>query len=1046
MATGLFNLKQVNQAISQGAWSGYIAPRWVEYLVVAGGGGAAAGGGGGGGLLTGIVTVAAGTSYTVTVGAGGASQTGNGVNGASSVFGNISASGGGGGGWRSTALSGGSGGGSAADNSTVGGQGISGQGFAGGNNPVGYSRGAGGGGAGTKGFDSISSSVDTPGGAGIGSAISGTVVVYSAGGAGTTTAVSGSANTGNGAVGSYGSPSGAGGSGIVVVRYPGNVQFYTGGTVTYSNGYIVHNFTANGTLAPTTPTVVSEYQISRSLRFNSADSAYLNRTPATTTNRTTWTWSGWVKRASFGSSQVLFGAGPDASNYTIFYFSGTVSENLEIYNYTGGVNNGYVYTTSVFRDPSAWYHVVLAVDTTQATSADRTKIYVNGVLQPITISVTFASGLNTWVNTNNNHRLGSTPATGALYGGYMTEVNLIDGQQLTPTSFGYVNPTTGIWSPAKYVGGYGTNGFYLNFSDNSNTTAATLGADYSGNGNNWTPNNFSVTAGAGNDSLVDSPTSYGTDTGVGGTVRGNYATFNPLIKVVSQPTLSNGNLLSTAPAGWSSAVGTIGVTSGKWYWEIVNGNSDAFVGICGDNATLGTDAPQSSTGTILYYGNTGNKRIDTVDTGYGSTFSTQTIGVALDVDGGTIVFYRDNVSQGSISLSSSTLNGRTIFPLSGVISTTATVNFGQRPFAYTAPSGFKALCTQNLPTPTIGATTATQAGKYYNAVLYTGNGSSQSVTGVGFQPDFVWVKERSSTSGNVLFDVIRGATKYLESNVTAAEGTDASTLTAFNSDGFSVGSSGAMNQSSQTYVGWNWKANGSGSTNTSGSITSTVSVNTTSGFSVVTYTGNGTNNATVGHGLGVTPSMMILKSRSGGTYDWRVYHSGLTAGYNIALNTTAAQFQGSSGNAGYISAVASTTFTLTQSGANVLDAVNASGSTYVAYCFAPIAGYSAFGSYTGNGSSDGPFVFTGFRPAYLMIKRTSSTGDWFVYNNKTSPANAVNLYLVANTSGAEGTYATLDFLSNGFKLRVSDAEVNGNGSTIIFMAFAENPFKTSLAR
>jgi hypothetical protein len=340
-----------------------------------------------------------------------------------------------------------------------------------------------------------------------------------------------------------------------------------------------------------------------------------------------------------------------------------------------------------------------------------------------------------------------------------------------------------------------------------------------------------------------------------------------------------------------------------------------------------------------------------------------------------------------------------------------------------------------LPTPTIGATTATQAGKYFTPLLWTANGGVQSITGVGFQPDFLWIKDRQNANGHRLQNIVGGASKYLASDSTNAETTDANFVASIDSDGWSMGSGNYG--AGRSLVAWNWKANGAGSTNTSGTITSTVSASTTSGFSIVTYTGTGAN-ATVGHGLGVAPSMVITKSRSdvGG---WAVYHISTGASYYLLLNgtSTAANEPTLWNN----TAPTSTRFSIGTSGA-----ANTSAATYVAYCFAPIAGYSAFGSYTGNGSTDGPFVFCGFRPAFLMIKRSSSTGDWFLYNNKTSTYNVVAPYLVANTSGAEGTYTTLDFLSNGFKLRVSDAEVNGNGSTIIFMAFAENPFKTSLAR
>jgi hypothetical protein len=758
-----------------------------------------------------------------------------------------------------------------------------------------------------------------------------------------------------------------------------------------------------------------DYQISRSLRFNSADSAYLNRTFTTPTSNTSWSFSFWLKRSTLATQQYFL-------NVNSYCGIGTNSDSIVFWNNAGTT---LATSTAVFRDVSAWYHVVVVSNGTTITA------YVNNS------SVLSYTGTITNLNSAVVHNIGRDQTSNSAYlNGYMTEINFIDGQALTPSSFGETDTQTGVWQPKAYSGSYGTNGFYLNFSDNSNTTAATLGKDYSGNGNNWTPNNFSVTAGAGNDSMVDSPTQYGFDTGVGGTVRGNYATFNPLIKVVSQPTLSNGNLLSTAPAGWSSAVGTIGVTSGKWYWEIVNGNSDAFVGICGDNATLGTDAPQSSTGTILYYGNTGNKRIDTVDTAYGSAFSTQTIGVALDIDGGTIVFYRDNVSQGSISLSSSTLNGRTIFPLSGVISTTATVNFGQRPFTYTAPSGFKALCTQNLPTPTIGATTATQAGKFFNAVTYTGTGSSLGVTGVGFQPDWVWVKSRSAATDHGLYDAVRGVQKQLESNGTGAETTETTGITAFGSDGFTTGALAQLNTSSATYVAWNWKANGSGSSNTAGSITSTVSASTTSGFSVVTYTGTGAN-ATVGHGLGVAPAMVIYKNRTSSS-TWIVYHTSISP-TNLLTFTSGAQ----QNLPAYFNSLAATSSVL-NIGSN--SDMNASGANQLAYCFAPIAGYSAFGSYTGNGSTDGPFVFTGMRPAYLMIKRSSAIEGWYIYDVARGTYNVIGPYLLTESSAAEASGTIVDFLSNGFKIRESGNGNNASGSTYIYMAFASNPFKYSLAR
>ena len=784
--------------------------------------------------------------------------------------------------------------------------------------------------------------------------------------------------------------------------------------------------------ASKTASVSGGYQISRSLRFNSADSAYLNRTPASAGNRRTFTFSTWLKRSfvGTGADNSFFDSYVDNSNRCDFTFGGTGNAQIYLNNVVSGSLLTNIGTVAVFRDPSAWYHIVFSVDTTQATSTNRIAIYINGVAQTLTGTYPTLNEQLTF-NYGIQHTIGAAGYNSGLLnylGAYITEVNFIDGQALTPSSFGETNAQTGVWQPKAYSGSYGTNGFYLNFSDNSNTTAATLGKDYSGNGNNWTPNNFSVTAGAGNDSLVDSPTSYGTDTGAGGTVRGNYCTMNPLNKG-ALATLTNGNLDATA-TGTDVAYSTIGMSSGKWYWEVTCVSGNYMVGIGKEG---GLYDYRVANGYGYFYFN-GQKYNSNTGTSYGATFATgDVIGVGLDMDAGTLTFYKNGTSQGTAySGLTGTWFANTQDGSGG--GTAYNYNFGQRPFAYTAPSGYKALCTQNLPTPTIGATSTTLATSYFNPVIYTGNGTTQSVTGVGFQPDFVWVKERSSTSGNVLFDVIRGVTKYLESNVTAAEGTDASTLTAFNSDGFSVGSSGAMNQSSQTYVGWNWKANGSGSTNTAGTITSTVSANTTSGFSVVTFTATA-NSGSIGHGLGVAPSMIILKSRNN-TSNWVCYHASLGADKYINLDSTAAS----------VTNTATWQNTTPTSTVFYSNGPFVSGYTEVAYCFAEVAGYSKFGSFVGNGSSDGPFIFTGFRPAYVMYKGSSTSGGaWDIHDAARSPRNVAVQTLFANTSGAEGGIE-IDILSNGFKIRDTSANANSSGVTYIYAAFAEAPQKFSLAR
>jgi hypothetical protein len=323
--------------------------------------------------------------------------------------------------------------------------------------------------------------------------------------------------------------------------------------------------------------------------------------------------------------------------------------------------------------------------------------------------------------------------------------------------------------------------------------------------------------------------------------------------------------------------------------------------------------------------------------------------------------------------------------------------------------------------------------------LYTGNGTGQSITGVGFQPDWVWIKGRSGATDHALYDAVRGVQKQIISDSSAAETTETTGLTAFGSDGFTTGLLLQLNTISATYVAWNWKANGSGSTNTSGSITSTVSANTTSGFSVVTYTGTGAN-ATVGHGLGVAPSFIIVKRRDAGS-SWNCYQISLGASQYIQIDGTA----GAATNTGVWNNTAPTSSVF--SIGTAFAGVNASGSTHVAYCFAEVAGYSKFGSYTGNGSTDGPFIYCGFRPAYVMFKNASVSGAWEVYDTARNTYNSVDNYLLPNVSDAEGVATNrFDYLSNGVKVRNTGGSINGSGNTIIFMAFASNPFKYSLAR
>ena len=331
-------------------------------------------------------------------------------------------------------------------------------------------------------------------------------------------------------------------------------------------------------------------------------------------------------------------------------------------------------------------------------------------------------------------------------------------------------------------------------------------------------------------------------------------------------------------------------------------------------------------------------------------------------------------------------------------------------------------------------TTIKKPSDYFNTKLWSGNGSSQALTGVGHQTDMVWIKSRTDTRKHNLYDVVRGVQKRIVPNDTVAEDT-ATGVTAFGTDGFTVGSETDTNGSSRNFVGWSWNANGAGSANTAGSINSTVSVNTTSGFSIVSYTGNETSGATVGHGLSAVPKVVIIKSRDS-ALEWRSYFSPIGAGKYMVLNQNYAETTNS--NFMNDTAPTSTVFSLGNG-----TTPNKNGDNYIAYCFAEKQGFSKFGSYTGNGSTDGTFVYTGFRPAFVIIKGSSGITNWTMYDNKRDPFNTTTQNLRPNTSGAETTDHDIDMLSNGFKHRGSGSGGNGSGISYIYMCFASEPFTTS---
>jgi len=520
---------------------------------------------------------------------------------------------------------------------------------------------------------------------------------------------------------------------------------------------------------------------------------------------------------------------------------------------------------------------------------------------------------------------------------------------------------------------------------------------------------------------------------------------------------SNGSLVFTkSSTGFSPIRGTLAVTSGKYYFEMLANNSNLTqIGVSngynirqssGDNSLTASGANGAAWDSrgYLYYPSGGGS--------YGYTFTTNDIVmVAFDADSGKIWFGKNGTwNTGSPSAGTSpayTASGYDFLtPFgNGESGGSGTANFGQRPFAYSAPSGFKSLCTTNLPDPAIA-----DGSTAFNTVTYAGDSTNGRVIQNGFRPDLVWVKNRNSAFDNILGDTLRltsGEPTLLSSNLTNAEFANGyiGNISQWTNSSFSVNGDSRTNASGSNYIAWTWlggNTSGSGVSNTAGSITSTVSANTTAGFSIITYTGNGTSGATIGHGLSSAPAFFVVKGRSFAS-NWLAQHISVGNGSAMTLNSTAA----ASASSTYWNNTSPSSTVITLGNGSE---TNPSGSTMVCYAFAPISGYSAFGSYTGNGSTDGPFVFTNHRPRFLLVKCSSAAGeDWIIVDAVRNEYNYVNKFLYPNLSNAEGSAASnnvVDFLSNGFKVRSTSGAWNSSSTTYVYASFCENPFKYSLAR
>ena len=864
----------------------------------------------------------------------------------------------------------------------------------------------------------------------------------------------------------------------------------------------------------------------QSLRRNDDDSAYLYRTPSSASNRKTFVFSCWYKRANLsGVNQPFFYAGSSGSDFTLFYIDGG-SNKLSFYDYDGSTDYGYNLSI-VLRDTSAWYHLVCAVDTTQGTDTNRVQIYVNGTLVSSDVGTSYGhlpENYDTRVNDAKPHWLGRYNAN--YIDGYMAETNFVDGLSFFSDTSGTANTSfnvnsfgetkNGVWIPIKYTGSYGTNGFRLQFDQTGVGTASTstIGADTSGNTHHFTSSGIV----ASDCNMPDSP-------------ENNFATWSPLFTGGEQSanttgvTLSEGNLQVSVPT--NEFVGsTFRPTSGKWYAEIrvktigsANGEIDwGWIQATTYAGTTGHGAQANKWGGYYHAYSTDHIKVYDETSQLGSNINLtisagDVLQLAWDIDnnkgwiGINDTYYAaDNGTDGNPSAGTNQTFTFTddeaqnlqVYIANGTGTDVHVVNFGQDStfggdetattnadangigaFHHAPPTGFLACCSANLPEPTISPNADTQAVNYFGTLTYTGDGqSSQNIvsgaTGIGgeidFQPDWVWIKNRSSGYSHQLQDSNRGfvATKVLSTNQTAGEGVASATgdnyghMSGVEANGFTVthtinsnNDGGTIRKGTHflndTYVAWNWKANGGTTvTNEAGSIDSTVQANTTAGFSIVTWSGNETNSATIGHGLSSAPKIILTKCRSHAT-SW-IFGIGQITGTvsdYLTLNNTNPKGNSSTFYQSYTSD-SNTTFTVGVSSADEMNR-NTGGTarTYVSYCFAEIEGYSKFGSFSGNSNADGAFVYTGFRPARVMIKNTNATSSgatWFIYDNVRDLVNVMTNELGATANTVEGSIdgnALMDFYSNGFKPRSNSYT---NQASQIYMAFAEAPFKYANAR
>ena len=795
--------------------------------------------------------------------------------------------------------------------------------------------------------------------------------------------------------------------------------------------------------------------IEQSLRFRSDANTNLSRTPSSSGNRQTWTYSFWFKLGKFGSSSTFLSVNAAANNSS---FSELV---LESTRFTFQANTiSYFIQERHLRDPSAWYHIVLICDTTNATAGDRIRFYVNGQRE-----TSFAAQTNPGQNDNLAINLADPTVIGLRAGtttntieGQLAQVYFIDGTAIGDTGgvideFGRYNED-GVWVPQDYTGSYGTNGYKLVFD-----SSAGLGDDTSGNGNDFTATGF--------DTATISSSNFDNDIDYEDTPTNNHPTLNPLTKsdtgslTAGTPVWADGNLNfrahnsdDTGTHRVRTTTATMGVTSGKWYFEVTRPHITS--GVTPNNSWIvgwATSAPPHTSPSAgsgwtdienyaVFDGFNGNTKANgaTVQSPSStpSEATDQILAYAFDFDAtsNNVKLYHNNTLINTMSLD---IGDSVMLPCvwSGYGSENA-FNFGQRPFVYTPPSGHIGLAGNELPEPTI------KNGKeHFEAVTFTGNATQRNITGLEFQPDLVFAKNTATSGHWNWHDSVRGPTKRLTSNSSAAETTYSDYLNAFNSDGFSVGTEGAINGNGNTIVAYCFKGGGTASSNSDGSLTSSVSANTDAGFSIVSYTGDNSSSQTIGHGLNSAPEMMIVKNRIDDLH-WIVYHKDMSSDpKNRYLKLDENEASAAAGNsAAGMWANTNPTNSVFSVGTGYGN-TNGNSDSMIAYCWHSVESFSKVGFWTGNGSDDGPWIHCGFKPQFLLFKMAGGGSYWQIRDATRDPDNPVGNEIYPATTESQNTHSStryIDFLANGFKIRTNGGAVNTDGSTFIFLALAEHPF------